>query len=219
VINGFIFDLDGTLLDSETVWVEAYGELLRARGFPVSPAEALKAVYGKSYRDVYTETLRRLPMLGWTSEEMALHFRAAFRQVSAGRDVRIPSSIELLKTLAREFPVCVVSGASREDVDAGVRLAGIAGLLRFTLAAEDYEPGKPSPAGFLLAATKLALPPARCLVFEDSAAGVAAAKAAGMWCVALARPGRPAQNLSAADLVLENLADFSLSAFPPPNRS
>ena len=167
MITGFIFDLDGTLLDSETVWVDAYGELLRARGFPVSPAEALRVVYGKSYGDVYAETRRRFPMLTWTSEEMALHFRAAFRQLSAGRDVRILSSIELLKTLSRQFPVCVVSGSSREDVDAGIRLAGVAQLLRFSLAAEDYQPGKPNPAGFLLAAEKLALSPPRCLVFED----------------------------------------------------
>lgn len=219
MITGFIFDLDGTLLDSETVWVDAYGELLRARGFPVSPAEALRVVYGKSYGDVYAETRRRFPMLTWTSEEMALHFRAAFRQLSAGRDVRILSSIELLKTLSRQFPVCVVSGSSREDVDAGIRLAGVAQLLRFSLAAEDYQPGKPNPAGFLLAAEKLALSPPRCLVFEDSAAGVAAAKAAGMWCVALARPGRPPQRLSAADLVLADLAAFSLSAFPLQNKS
>jgi sugar-phosphatase len=208
--EAFVFDLDGTLLDSEILWVEAYVTLLRSEGVQLSHDEALSIVYGKALRDVYAETLRRFAQLTWSGDEMAQRFRAVFRQLAPQRDLRIHSSIELLQALARNFPVCLVSGASRLDVDEGIRAAGIASALRFSLSSEDYTPGKPNPAGFLLAARKLEIPPARCLVFEDSAAGVRAAKAAGMKCVALARPARPVQDFSTADLVLDDLVKFSL---------
>ncbi len=84
--------------------------------------------------------------------------------------------------------------------------------VRFVLGAEDYAPGKPSPAGFLEGARRLGVPPQECLVFEDSAAGIAAARAAGMRCVALDRPGAYPQDLSAADWVLSDLAQFSVDA-------
>ncbi len=211
MIEAFIFDLDGTLLDSEIVWVEAYRELMRGLGRSITREEALSVVYGKAYQEVYAETLSQVPTLDWTSQEMAGHFRAVFRDLAQQRDLRIHNSIELLKRLARQFPVCVVSGACRADVDEGVRLAGVGSALRFALGQEDYGAGKPNPAGFLLATQRLGVKPPCCLVFEDSAAGVRAAKAAGMYCVALARPERPPQDLSQADLIYDDLAKFSLA--------
>lgn len=207
--RAFIFDLDGTLLDSEIIWVEAYRDLLRLHGLSIPYDEALTIVYGKGLGDVYVETIRRFLNLTWSRDEMVKQFRAVFRYLAPQRDLRIHSSIALLKQLARKYPVCVVSGASRADVDEGIRVANVASELRFSLSSEDYTPGKPNPAGFLLAARKLEIAPARCLVFEDSAVGVRAAKAAGMFCVALARPDRPVQDYSAADQVLDDLAKFS----------
>ena len=90
---------------------------------------------------------------------------------------------------------------------------GVEDVVRLFLGTEDYAEGKPDPACFLLAARMLAVPPESCLVFEDSAAGVIAAKAATMTCVALQRPGRPAQDVSLADEVLSDLADFRLEKY------
>ena len=72
----------------------------------------------------------------------------------------------------------------------------------------DYAQGKPSPEGYLLGARLLGAAPADCTVFEDSAAGVAAGKAAGMRVIALRLPDHPPQDLSAADLVLDDLSRF-----------
>ena len=76
---------------------------------------------------------------------------------------------------------------------------------------EDYDPGKPHPACYLAAAREAGLPPEQCVVFEDSNAGVCAAKDAGAYAVALARPDRPEQDYSRADLVLEDLSLFEPS--------
>ena len=213
MIKAFIFDLDGTLLDTEILWVKAYIELLRRNGLSVRQMEAFRIVYGRSFNDVHLETIKCFPNLGWDSTRMLELFRAIFLELGKDHDLRIPGSIFLLKKLARQYPVCLVSGSSRADVNAGIRLAGITGELRFTLSSEDYKPGKPDPAGFLEAAGRLSIPPIQCLVFEDSANGVTASKAAGMWCVALARSGRPAQDFSNADLILDDLSKFSLSDF------
>jgi sugar-phosphatase len=134
--------------------------------------------------------------------------RPYFHRLRETRDIRIPGSIALLERLAESHPVAIVSGSPRTDLDDAVQRLGIGDRLSFTLAAEDYAPGKPHPAGYLAAARRLDLPPEKCLVFEDSAAGVRSARDAGMACVALQRDGAPAQDTTGADLVLADLAAF-----------
>jgi beta-phosphoglucomutase-like phosphatase (HAD superfamily) len=146
-------------------------------------------------------------------DTLADRLRVAFEDLSRTRDLRVVGSVNLLKALAREYPVCVVSGSPRADVAKGIRQAGIERELQFYLASEDYAPGKPDPACFLMGARRLGVAAGSCLVFEDSAAGVQAAKGAGMFCIALARPGRPPQNVGAADQVLDDLSKFCLQEF------
>jgi len=88
-----------------------------------------------------------------------------------------------------------------------------ADCIAFYLGASDYPFGKPHPSGFLMAAERLGVEPANCVVFEDSAVGVAAGKAAGMKVVALAQPLRPKQDVAAADLILDDLGKFDPKIF------
>jgi HAD superfamily hydrolase (TIGR01509 family) len=136
-----------------------------------------------------------------------------FEDLSRRRDIRILPSIELLGRLAVRLPVAIVSGSTRARVLQTLADQDLASAVRCVVACEDVPAGKPDPAGFLRAARELSVPPAGCLVFEDSAAGVAAAKTAGMRCVALAREDAVGQDLSAADLVLPTLARFDEERF------
>lgn len=213
MIKAFIFDLDGTLLDSEILWVEAIEDFIRERDPTVTRDYATSIVYGRSWHDIYKDICGRLADLDMSILDMQVALRPYFDRLSQTRDIRILSSVELLRALSADFPVCIVSGSPRDEIRDGVALMGIGDRLIFYLGAEDYAPGKPDPACFLTAADRLGLPPVECLVFEDSAAGVLAAKRAGMACVGLAREGRPPQDLSCADLVLSDLAGFSLEAF------
>ncbi len=212
--RAYVFDLDGTLLDTEILWVNATSCLLREWGLPLHDSEVLAIVYGHAWPDVYETLRRRLPALPMTRERMERAMSARLNVLRRDTDVRIAGSIALLERLAEQSPVCIVSGSPRADVDLGVRIMGLAGKIRFHLGAEDYAPGKPHPAGFLLAAGRLGVLPRDCVVFEDSSAGVAAAKAAGMRCVALRREGRPRQDVDGADLVLPDLAGFEPSMLP-----
>jgi len=213
MIRAFFFDLDGTLLDTEILWVQAARAFLQAHGVAYTQTEATELIYGHSWRDVYAEMTRRFPQLAIGMDRAGAEMRVFLQRLRAETDVRITGSVELLVRLAAEHPVAIVSGSPRMDIADSVTLMGVKPFVRFFLGAEDYAPGKPDPACFLMAARQMQVPPSACLVFEDSASGVRAAKAAGMSCVALARPGAPRQDVATADLVLDDLSKFDLDAF------
>ena len=132
-----------------------------------------------------------------------------FKALVASTDVRIPGSIALVRRLAAAGEACaVVSGSTRAQIEDALALAGVRDCFRDIVSSDDILHGKPSPEGFLLGAARLGAAPADCTVFEDSAAGVAAGKAAGMRVVALRLPDHPPQDVSAADLVLDDLSAF-----------
>ena len=210
--KAFIFDLDGTLIDSEVLWVDAMVAYLADRQCQCPRNEMMTIIFGRSWLDIYKEIIVRFPTVANISvRQMAAELRDYYLRQRANTDsILIPSSVELLKTLAKDYPVIVVSGSPHDDVAEAVKLMGAESSVRFVLGAEDYSPGKPSPAGFLAGAEQLGVAPEHCVVFEDSWAGVTAAKAAGMTCVALSRPTENPQDLSTADWVLNDLADFRL---------
>lgn len=211
--QAFLFDLDGTLIDSEVVWVEAVGRALAAQGAPVDTNTVLALVYGHAWSDIWRVVAERWPQAFESAEQMLGVTRAEFMALRPERDLRIASSIDLLRALATTSPVAVVSGSACADVARELAAAGILECVRFYLGNEDCSPGKPDPACYLLAAERLGIPAARCLVFEDSAAGVRAAKAAGMGCVALCRPDRPVQDVTQADWIVHDLAVCRNSSF------
>ena len=214
-LDAVIFDLDGTLVDTELLWADAMSLYLISRQCDCPRKTLLHIVFGRSWTDIYRDVTSRFPILASTPVDvMAEALRDVYLRLrSQSENVIIHSSAALLKTLSQEFPVIIVSGSPRADVEEAVRLLDATAHVRFVLGAEDYTPGKPSPAGFLLGARRLGVAPANCLVFEDSHAGVTAAKAAGMWCIALDRDSSHPQDLSAADWVLPDLAAFSVEAF------
>ena len=210
MIKAFFFDLDGTLQDTEVLYLEAWRQAYQEKGCALSLDEAREIVYGRAKSDVYAALCARFPAAYPTLESLEEPLTRHFLKLRSTRNVRIHGSIDLLMRLARDYPVAIVSGNARRDVAEAIESLGIGPSVAFYLGCEDYWPGKPDPACFHLAADRLNMRPEECLVFEDSAAGVKAAKAAGMSCVALRRPGTPYQDFSPADQVLEDLADFCL---------
>ena len=209
-IKAFLFDLDGTLMDSERLWVEAAEVVLRHKGHALTHDEAVQLIYGRAWSDIYCEMEERFPGAFTSIEDASERMGAEMGRLKSRCDVRIHSSIELLRKLAAEYPVVIVSGSTRRYIEDSMRHGGFEDAVSFYLGCEDYPRGKPDPAPYAEAARRLGLPPAECLVFEDSQAGVLSAKAAGMRVIALARPAAPPQDLSAADQVLPDLADFRL---------
>lgn len=210
MIRAFIFDLDGTLVDTEILWVKGVEEFLNGRNHPLTHAEALQIVYGKAWSDVRNDILKRYPYVEKEERSLAESIRGYVNRLKESEDIIIESSVNLLKELAHNYPVSIVSGSARVDVEDSIALMGIEDYIEFSLASEDYTLGKPNPSCYLKAAEMLAIPPEACLVFEDSAAGIEAAKRAGMYCIALAREVRPKQDTSSADQVFSDLSQFRL---------
>lgn len=207
-IKAFIFDLDGTLLDSEVLWCKALHQLIAARGLPVTGSYATELVFGRCWTDILARLRRDYPSITEEARALEQESQRYYDDLHATLDIRIHSSIALLKRLAEHHPVAIVSGSTRRQIAEAIELMEIREELQFYLGNEDVPRGKPDPAGFLQAARQLGVDPESCLVFEDSSAGVRAAKSAGMRCVALRRNGQPPADLSAADEILSDLADF-----------
>ncbi|MFC1806312.1 HAD family hydrolase [Planctomycetota bacterium] len=209
-VEAFLFDLDGTLIDSERLWVAAAEEVLRAKGHPVSHEQALALVYGRAWGDIQQDMLRDYPDAFSGVDELERLMGEAFAALESQCDIRIPSSVELLRRLAATHPVGIVSGSSRHLIIEMMRRLDIEECVSVVVATEDTARGKPDPAPFLLGAGRLGVPPSSCVVFEDSRAGVLSAKAAGMVAVGLQRDGAPAQDLSEADQIVSDLAKAEL---------
>ena len=209
-LQAILFDMDGTLVDSEVIWVDAIEKALRQRGVEITHADVVGLVYGHAWPDIYREIARRHPGAYASRQAMEAVTVPLYMQSHRQRDIRIHPSISLLRTLAQSYPVAIVSGSTRARIQATIDEVQIADCIATFVGCEDVPVGKPDPAPFLLGARRLGVPAPACLVFEDSAAGVQAAKAAGMRCVALCRENARGQDLTAADQVLTSLAAFDL---------
>ena len=210
IIRAFLFDLDGTLVDSERLWVAAAEQVLRQKGRPLTHEQALALIYGRGWGDIREDVLRDYPDAFADAEELERLMGEAFGALEGQCDIRIPSSIELLERLSAAHPVGIVSGSTLALIHEMVRRLGVERCVSAIVGTEDTARGKPDPAPYLLGAERLGVPPSACVVFEDSRAGVLSAKAAGMYVVALQRDGAPPQDLSEADEVVTDLAELDL---------
>ncbi len=210
-ITACLFDLDGTLIDSEHVWTDAICNALASRGVNL-PREAVARIeYGRAWVEIYATIDRMYPGLFKNIGDMERLTGAFYDEYTASNDIAISPSVELLERLhAGGYAIAIVSGSVKSRIAAAVKDLGIEGLLSACIGSGDYTHGKPAPDSYLAAAAKLGLRPAQCLAFEDSPAGIQSAKAAGMKCVVLKRPSPVETDYGIADLALERLSDFRM---------
>jgi HAD superfamily hydrolase (TIGR01509 family) len=206
-----LLDLDGTLVDSESVHAEAIARFMFGCGVELDERERA-FVIGHAWQEIYAE-LRVAERLGVDLRTLQAETERARRRMrEEGIHFRVlDGARELVATLVElEIPTAIVSGSCRAEIAEALELLGIGQHLRMYLGAEDYPRGKPAPDGYLAAAERLAVTPNRCLVFEDSEAGIASALAAGMRVVATSAANRPVgssghQDQRRAHLVLPDL--------------
>jgi beta-phosphoglucomutase len=209
---GVLWDMDGTLVDTAELHYHAWVTLAREIGRPFTRAD-FAATFGRRNPEIIRQVFdpaasaADVDRLGNRKEEL---YRAQARHgVSL-----LPGVHELLEGLhAAAFKQAIASSAPRANLDLILQLTHVEPFIEAVVSMEDTERGKPDPQVFLVAAAKLAVPPKCCVVVEDAIAGVEAARAGGMKCVAVTFVGHhdlARLKGAGADLVVETLAEVSV---------
>lgn len=203
-----IFDMDGVLVDSYAAHFASWRAVCLEHGIELGEAEFARS-FGKTSAAVIDELWQ-----GRLSAEAAAALdarkEALYRDIVAQRFPEIDGARALVEALARDgFALAVGSSGPPENVALVLEQLGCGARFSAVVTGRDVTRGKPDPQIFLTAAERLAVAPARCVVIEDAAVGIAAARAAGMASVGFVSTGRSAAELAAADLVVARLAELT----------
>ena len=203
-----LWDLDGTLVDSEEYHWLSWRDTMRLEGMELT-YERFLASFGQRNDRILGAWLGadadagRVQRIGDAKE-------AEYRRLAEAHGLQpLPGAREWLANLrAAGWKQAIASSAPRANVEVMLRVLGLTQYLDAIVAAEDVTIGKPDPQVFLRAAEKLGVPPSRCVVVEDAAAGVEGARRGGMKSIGVAKNGP-----LAADVVVASLSDLSDDAF------
>jgi HAD superfamily hydrolase (TIGR01509 family) len=218
-IRAIIFDLDGTLADTEPLHFEAFNAVLRPYGIEVSRTEYFNRLIGYDDHDCFATLLREhgKPADPAVIRDLIALKTGVYQATIAGRQVLFPGAMDFVRYCARRFPLALVTGTLRAEAEMILQKAQLRNLFVDIVTAEEIGQGKPAPDGFEAALGHLAFllrvrPPivaAECLVIEDTAAGVEAARRAGMHVLAVEHTVS-ASELKFADLIRPSLAETDL---------
>jgi beta-phosphoglucomutase len=195
-----IFDFNGTLSHDEPILCEIFCELFAEYGRPLSAQEYFDELAGLSDPEIVRTWLGRDPPS--VNEVIGRRIERYRELVADGSSV--PAAVrEAVRYAAVRVPIGIVSGAAEVEIEPVIEAAGLGALVTAIVAAEDVAEGKPHPAGYLRALELLdgGLDASDVLVFEDTEAGVASAKAAGMRCIAVLGTLAP-ERLAEADEIV-----------------
>jgi len=202
-----LWDLDGTLVDSEEKHWLSWRDAMAAEGIPLTREQFLAtfglrndAIVPRWVPDASPDKIRHI------GESKEILYRQLVRQQGLEP---LPGAAEWVRRLAKQgWLQAIASSAPRENVHVVLEAIGLPGCFQAIVSAEDVTHGKPDPQVFVLASERLKTPPSRCVVVEDAPAGVEAAQRGGMASIGVRRNGS-----LKADLVVSSLADLPADAF------
>lgn len=199
-----IFDMDGVIIDSEPVHMNIEQQLYRELNLDISEEEH-QAFVGTSTLEMWTSLVGKYNLNVSASEisekkhERYMHWLESADQLPIIDGVR-----ELILHLHHSGKtLCLASSSSGQEIDCVLKKLQLQSYFSFRVSGADLPHSKPDPMIFLKAASLVQTPPDRCCVIEDSKNGVAAAKAAGMFCIGYQNPNSGNQDLSRADQVID----------------
>jgi beta-phosphoglucomutase family hydrolase len=207
MIKAVIFDLDGVLVDSEPFSGEASSKALREFGIELTPEERTRA-FGRTDLDIASYAIK-LRGLDLNPRELVKRKDAVYSEIIKGKLRPMPHTRELIELLrSKGIPFALASSGTPGKIRATLSEIGFEDIFDTIVSGEDISRGKPHPEIFLKAAEKLGMEPGDCLVVEDAQAGIEAAKAAGMRCIALRSPSTYGQDFSKADRIIDSLEEL-----------
>ncbi len=213
MLRAVIFDMDGVIIDSQPFHFAVEEKMCRELGIAVSLEESHSFV-GMAGAKVWSYLKTKFVLPQSIDELLAYENKARVAYFSSLENVQpIPGVVELLKELKQHnMKTALASSSSAEVIEIFLTKLGLKDFFQHITSGEAVENGKPDPDIFLHTAKALGENPADCLVIEDSANGVTAAKRAGMKVIGFKNPNSGDQDLSLADMVIDDFrrADFQL---------
>jgi HAD superfamily hydrolase (TIGR01509 family) len=199
-----LFDLDGTLVDTERENVESVALAVRRWQVELGP-DMRRFIVGHSWNEIYAR-LRRENGMTVEMDELIAAAVEEKRALFATRGYEaLPGAATLVRRLRGRVRLAIVSGSSRVEVRETIAGIGLSDCFDCLLGAEDYGQGKPHPEPYLTAMRLLEVSPQACLVIEDSEPGIRSGKAAGARVIAVQRANFLGSDQSAADAIVDTL--------------
>jgi beta-phosphoglucomutase len=213
-VQAVSWDVDGTLVDTAELHFQAWLALARERKFPFSRAD-FQSTFGWRNQEIIPQLFgiteaEEVEKIGQRKEDL-------YRQAAQQGVALLPGVRQLLDFLKNsERRQAIGSSAPRANVELILLRTQIVAYFDAIVSMEDSQKGKPDPEVFLIAARRLGVSPASCLVIEDAPVGIQAAKAGGMQCLAVTHAGHhpPDQLIQAgADWVVKSLEEVKLNGW------
>lgn len=204
--KAILWDNDGVLVDTERVYFEATRYVLASVGVALSESD-YQTYFLKSSSGAWHLAAER----GATPSEVdRLRERRNDRYIELlrGLHVEIEGARDVLKTLAADFRMAVVTSSRRRPFQAVHATTGFMDYFEFALVREDYNKSKPDPEPYLTAAHRMGVDPASCLVVEDSERGLISARSAGMTCWAIPNGLSQGSDFSGAHRILDRIGEI-----------
>lgn len=204
-----VWDMDGVIANTAPYHFRAWRQVFQKRGVNFTEAD-FKHNFGQRNDTIIKNTMGQDTPQN-EIEIITQEKEASFRNMARHQIKSLPGAIALLEALARHgFKMALASSAPMANIRLVITSLGIKDYFPIVVSGRDVTEGKPSPQGFLLAARRLGIKPKSCIVVEDAIAGVAAAKKAGMHCLAVTNT-HPRKSLLAADLIVDTLAEVEVN--------
>lgn len=209
--SAVVFDCDGTLADTESLSDRAWSETLAAYGYEPS-IDDFQAVIGHPFSQNWAHFSARADL--GDQQEFRTRLRGRFLELFEAELRLHEDAVSTLRELASAgVPIGVASSSSHAHVERVLARGAIGDLVGVVIGADDVDEHKPLPGPYVAAASRLGVRAQECTAVEDTAVGVASARAAGMFVVAVVRAHQSAEQLAAADRVVEQVTTASL--LPP----
>jgi len=210
MIEAFIFDMDGVIIDSEPMHFDVDIRVMEYYGHPITQ-EKLEDYVGMTNPELWKSIREEFGMTQTVEEIIEYQLGHKIEVLRAAEMEPIEGIRELLAELKKGgIPRAIASSSPPVFIEAVLEKFGLRDEFQVVVSGEQVPKGKPAPDVYLRAAELLGVNPERCAVLEDARHGVAAAKAAGMHCIGFVNPNSGNQDLSQADLIVNSVGDIRL---------
>ena len=210
-MRAIIFDMDGVLIDSEYAYTAAIKEIMLNQGYEVSENYVYSFI-GTTHEFTWSQIVKDYNLKSDINTFIDDMLDRRNEIVRNDGIILYPNVREfIIENFKKGYKLAVASSSPRDEILRTVRELDVAEYFECLISGEEVENSKPAPEIFLKASELINIPPQECIVIEDSENGVIAAKRAGMYCIGYLDNKYPEQNLSLADITVDDFRNINLS--------